>query len=1489
MTLVFSFDDTQNKKFVSRKSMGLRKKKKAKMLSGVKKGRRLDASHCQSMTKTNNPSSQNSRDQCLAASSPNLKYGSTTVWIGGGPNQGCWYNDCSECNDPHGNPSATDISWYGNNYCDRGTVFGFDNNDNYIGGTCVQKFDLGYGATFPDDCNALSYYPLNGECWQDVDNSMSSADTDTISGCIEDSERTWIKGTGWCLTYENSDYTTAAACHEQYNVFYTGRLTALNNKCWESESDESYDYQYCTGMGGTYVFTEITDSSDGSCANQPNSECAGQMDSYCSANSDMESCLEDTSNYNSVSYRRDCCAWEVGGGGGGGGGGSCSDESVSITWDDQDGDASSTSENSITIDGNTYQQDDGDRTICLSAGSYTMTGTDSYGDGWDNGGGDTSSVTLTHDGITVVDRWTGPQDTSTDTKNFEIASTGGGGGGGGGGCYQDTGMFAGDQSGCEANSNVYINDVCYEDMGSTVTSTGDENNEANCQLQGFTWIAGGGGGGNQVCAFEEGEDEYSTGANCPTLTGDDCINYGCRWVSSGGGGTCSGQATVVGTWTIVAQENGYRGYEAENSVIIDGTEYDQVDGDFTVCLDYGSHTIKGTDDYNDGWNYDDIEHSTITLTADGIVVLNHWDMDKDQATYAGSDPTGKGQQDITFTIEHPRTCGSHKCSHKNSVSCFSNTDCYGECKDDEADNTGSDDNKVKNNDECEYKDGLLDGLDWDNDSDLQTPNFSSQAKIDKFDMGDISGLDTESKRKKARRKMIRQMFNRNSNAAIKKFVMKASKMKLDGFKRPPTGDNLIQVVRGELKASDNTDYSDLTEVETDSFGTTNPVYVPLEKNEAVKVKVTLDGSAKVVIMHQISDTQMKVKVNSGTIVTLTDGGSSHIESGLDISFVGSGGIETDIVPGCTDDGYLEYNAQANQDDGSCTTVKVDGCTDDGYIEYNAAANFDDGSCATVIVNGCTNSAAFNYNAAANVDDGSCTAVASGCTDDGYLEYDAAANTDDGSCATVKVDGCTNILYLEYSAAANADDGSCVTLKVSGCMNTVTACNYDANNNFDDGTCYSEDTAVYKYCLNSNAVSQASVLGCSGSHVNGDGTYSPCSNVDILNANVGGCMDSDANNYDANAIIPMTCSYNCDCANGAGSSDCTATGQSKCYSCNSGFVLDTLACVSQCVNGQANNNGGPAPCTFDYICPNGQPVTPGTGASNGIIKCNTCNVGYATEAYTIINDEVSQPQFTITTEAECQAAAIAMGNAQRGVPYSFEAKTNYPVSGCTIDNPVSNPTKLVWYDAVAANDVTSFACGWGNKNTACVEKGPFCSSTCPDPKANNHNQIGDCTYDSCADVPPTALCLAGDQTASDDSVCNSGTLCVLGCTEVGNEAYYADATTDDGTCVPVTDFYLEADPESAPLEQSVWDTKDVACGNQFVSIEMVAGVPELTCRSCTPSNFKLEFGKRQMIAPQRHGKCCVNSHHHVCQQLMNSYKNTCTDDNGKKAHYQGRTC
>ena len=86
-----------------------------------------------------------------------------------------------------------------------------------------------------------------------------------------------------------------------------------------------------------------------------------------------------------------------------------------------------------------------------------------------------------------------------------------------------------------------------------------------------------------------------------------------------------------------------------------------------------------------------------------------------------------------------------------------------------------------------------------------------------------------------------------------------------------------------------------------------------------------------------------------------------------------------IVEGCTDSLYVEYNSEANQDDGSCATLVVEGCLDINYQEYNSAANVSNEElCQNLEIEGCTDSTAFNYNENATQDDGSCVAVVEGC-------------------------------------------------------------------------------------------------------------------------------------------------------------------------------------------------------------------------------------------------------------------------------------------------------------------------------------------------------------------------------------------------------------------------------------------------------------------------------------------------------------------------------
>ena len=173
-------------------------------------------------------------------------------------------------------------------------------------------------------------------------------------------------------------------------------------------------------------------------------------------------------------------------------------------------------------------------------------------------------------------------------------------------------------------------------------------------------------------------------------------------------------------------------------------------------------------------------------------------------------------------------------------------------------------------------------------------------------------------------------------------------------------------------------------------------------------------------IQELSDAYLNFQVD--TIILQPDG-SFEVQL--------SNGTTFTQVQGCTDTSYLEYNASANTDDGSCATLVVEGCTDPAYTEYNASANADDGSCSTAVVEGCTDPAYTEYNAAANTDDGSCaTLVFEGCTDPAYIEYDASANTDDGSCSTAVVEGCTDPADVNYNASANIDDGSCASMACS---------------------------------------------------------------------------------------------------------------------------------------------------------------------------------------------------------------------------------------------------------------------------------------------------------------------------------------------------------------------------------------------------------------------------------------------------------------------------
>ncbi len=138
---------------------------------------------------------------------------------------------------------------------------------------------------------------------------------------------------------------------------------------------------------------------------------------------------------------------------------------------------------------------------------------------------------------------------------------------------------------------------------------------------------------------------------------------------------------------------------------------------------------------------------------------------------------------------------------------------------------------------------------------------------------------------------------------------------------------------------------------------------------------------------------------------------------------------------------------------------VFGCRDDIYLEFNASANLDDGSCATHIVEGCMDVAACNIIDTANVDDGSCIYAQDfyDCDDVCLSDQDS-----DGVCTELEVDGCTNPDAFNYNEEATGTEsilhaewdslgGICVPI-VFGCTESW-ADNFDPQATQEDGSCY----------------------------------------------------------------------------------------------------------------------------------------------------------------------------------------------------------------------------------------------------------------------------------------------------------------------------------------------------------------------------------------------------------------------------------------------------
>ena len=135
--------------------------------------------------------------------------------------------------------------------------------------------------------------------------------------------------------------------------------------------------------------------------------------------------------------------------------------------------------------------------------------------------------------------------------------------------------------------------------------------------------------------------------------------------------------------------------------------------------------------------------------------------------------------------------------------------------------------------------------------------------------------------------------------------------------------------------------------------------------------------------------------------------------------------------GCTDESASNYDPEALID----AICYFDGCTIPGACNFDASANNNDGSCDFASCTGCQNPAACNFDVEA-IYPGICNFPPVGFNCDG----DCLDEDGDNVCDLDEVEGCTNEEAINYDSDATEDDDSCVDT-VLGCMDPSASVSY----------------------------------------------------------------------------------------------------------------------------------------------------------------------------------------------------------------------------------------------------------------------------------------------------------------------------------------------------------------------------------------------------------------------------------------------------------------
>ena len=458
------------------------------------------------------------------------------------------------------------------------------------------------------------------------------------------------------------------------------------------------------------------------------------------------------------------------------------------------------------------------------------------------------------------------------------------------------------------------------------------------------------------------------------------------------------------------------------------------------------------------------------------------------------------------------------------------------------------------------------------------------------------------------------------------------------------------------------------------------------------------------------------------------------------------------IPGCTNQNALNFDPEANVNNGTCI-FNIVGCGNPNACNYNPEATVNppglcdypetifqdcdgncfndsdgDGVCDEMEIQGCTVPGP-GYNPFATEDDGSC--LEGGCIIPSACNYDPDADylifsecitppcSGDFSGAPIPgesiVPGCMDVFACNFDTNATSDDESCEYSSCLGCTDSE-ACNYDSDAVYNDGTCEYASCAVFG-CTNANA------CNFNGDATSDDGT---CDFVSCL-----GCMDSAADNFDPAATID---DGSCLISGCTISSACNFDPMATSYDASCEF-----ASCAGCTNENACDYDPSA--TIDGIC--------------DYLSCLGCTDDLA-DNY----DETATQD-----DGSCLFTGCALSFA------------------CNYDPQVNNPDVLACEFAVYGYNCDNSCMNDSDGDGVCDE---FEIAGCSDVFACNYNSQatdddGSCEYTSCAGCSDIGACNFDPDAVYNDGSCDYASCGVLGCTNSNACNYNPEANTNDGSC------------------------------------------------------------------------------------------------------------